>query len=140
MTIKEITLQAIRTIHSNTSDTNSTELKSVIPIYSIKPTPDKNILYLEVEVLYYKNSKKIDFKTETVFNIHINPDNSPPIPTTDLNYYLFAEMTQIAIAHTRALFLQDVRGTIFEGTLLDLEPIMFLREKCKRAVYTVMAD
>lgn len=94
-------------------------------------------LWIEYIVEQHKNENKLYLVTETEFEIFVEPDNSEPIPTTEHERWFFADMTQMALSHTRIICSEVCVNTVFEGFILPLKPIMILEPEVAKSTWNV---
>jgi hypothetical protein len=74
------------------------------------------ILNLEIEVIRTKKDKQVSLKTMTSFRLTLATKDFKP--STQADFELFTLFTQIALSHTRAIFLYEMKGTFFDKDLL----------------------
>lgn len=59
------------------------------------------------------------------------------VPDNDQSFLEYASMQQIAIAHARAFFIRETRGTKFAGELIPIDALEHAFRKIKLAVFNV---
>lgn len=77
-----------------------------------------DILNIQVEAIRTKQDKQVSIKTLTCYKLVL--DGKPGPPSTPHDFELLTLFSQVAFAHTRVMFLNEMKGTIFEDDIIDL--------------------
>ena len=79
----------------------------------------KTIQNVEYTIIRQKNNKQATIKTMTSFELNLATKEYKP--TTPQDFEAYTLFSQVAVAHSRAYFLLEARGSIFEGDLIPFE-------------------
>src|SRR6266487_173397 len=71
---------------------------------------------IEYAIIREQNSKQATIKTRTSFMLWLGTKEYKPITENDFEFYTL--ISQVSLAHTRAMFLREARGTYFDGDLI----------------------
>jgi hypothetical protein len=88
---------------------------------------------VEVEVLRTIGKQHAKIKAMTSFEIKLA--SKEYIPTTEQDFIEYASFQQVAIAHARALFLREARGTKYEKGLIPIDSFYLALQKIRLAVF-----
>jgi len=83
-------------------------------------------LNVDVEVVRLKKDKKVGIQTRTSFILNLKTKDINP---TQKNLEFLTTCTQIAYAHSRVMFIQEMKGTFFEGDILNVESTYSVAKK-----------
>src|SRR6266542_4626113 len=88
---------------------------------------------VEVEVIRTIGIQHASIRTKTSFELVLGTKEY--IPATDEDFEAYALFQQLSIAHTRAFFLKETRGTKFQNGLIPVDSNYHAIQKVKFAVF-----
>ncbi len=82
---------------------------------------DSFIEYIQVQIIRRTTTKSAKISVVNVFEI-VSKDKSL-VPMTDFDYWLYADLVQISLSHTRVLFHERLQDTELKNDYLRIDPI-----------------
>jgi len=89
------------------------------------------ILNITIEVIRTIGIQHATIKVLTSFELDLASDRTSP--ESDEEFLEYASFQQIAVAHARALFLREARGTKFANSIVPMDALYHALQKVKLA-------
>jgi hypothetical protein len=79
----------------------------------------ETILNVELEIIRTKKDKQVAIKTMTSFRVTLATKDMQPSTPSDFEFLTLC--TQLAVAHSRVIFLYEMKGTFFQNDLINVD-------------------
>jgi hypothetical protein len=111
----------------------------LVPEFSVGYNEDGQCIQnLEVEVIRTIGTQHAQIKTMTSFELELADKDH--IPSNDQDFLEYASLQQMGIAHARAFFIRETKGTKFAGDLIPMDCFGPAFEKVKHSVINAIRN
>lgn len=106
------------------------------PVFTFGHTNEGDFIQeIRIEIVRTIGSQRAKIIVTTSFEIGLTGDIYKP--TTEENFIEYASMQQIALAHARAFFIRETRGTKFADGILPVDSFFHAVQKIKLAIFNI---